>query len=216
MNEHITKHKIKVTKTAEIITHGQLNESTKDVWIVLHGYGQLPEFFIKSFIGLSNSFIIAPSGLSKAYLTGFNGRVGANWMTSHEREDDINDYVSYLNQAVAHFKLNTKENIVINVLGFSQGVATASRYVNQTSIAINQLILWGGLVPDELKTSKNFFQNDITIVYGAKDEFILPRKEEFLKELQILKGTGIKTLEYDGTHKIENHTFLDLHKKYWS
>lgn len=216
MNEHISKHKIIVSKTAEIITNGRFDESTRHVWIVLHGYGQLPEFFIKSFVGLSNTFIIAPSGLSKAYLKGFNGRVGANWMTSHEREEEILDYNNYLNQVIKYFCLEKEKNIQINVLGFSQGAATACRFVNQTNIKLNQLVLWGGLVPNDLMDSSEFLNNNITIVHGTNDEFILPKKQQFVYELDKLSTKGVKNIEYEGTHKVENQIFRELQLKYWT
>ncbi|MDB9775759.1 hypothetical protein OAB47_05950 [Vicingaceae bacterium] len=104
--------------------------------------GNYLSFIIKSFVGLSNTFVIAPSGLSKAYLKGFNGRVGANWMTSHEREEEILDYNNYLNQVIKYFCHEKEENIQINVLGFSQGAATACRFVNQNKIKSDSSLGW--------------------------------------------------------------------------
>ena len=215
MNEHINKHKITVNKTAEIITSGILNEHTKSVWIVLHGYGQLPEYFIQNFKNLNNIFIIAPSGLSRAYIKGFNGRVGANWMTSHERGDEITDYVKYLNQIISYFDLENLANVDLNVLGFSQGGATACRFVDKISASIKNLILWGALIPDELENSATLLKNKITVVHGSEDEFILPQKEVFLKKLETYKKKGIIAIEYKGTHRIPRKTFNELNLKYW-
>ena len=43
------KHQIIVPKTAKYFTLGELNENTETVWFVIHGYGQLAEYFIKKF-----------------------------------------------------------------------------------------------------------------------------------------------------------------------
>ena len=42
------KHEIEITKTARYFTLGELNENTKTVWFVLHGYAQTAEDFLES------------------------------------------------------------------------------------------------------------------------------------------------------------------------
>src|SRR5690242_15478023 len=78
---------------------GEINEHTTEVWFVLHGQGQLAEFFIQKFKMLEdqNICVIAPEGLSRYYLEGYTGRVGATWMTKENRLMDINNYIQYLN-----------------------------------------------------------------------------------------------------------------------
>ncbi len=90
---------LKITKTARYYTLGELNDQTENVWFVIHGYGQLAEFFIKKFNVLNDgkTLIIAPEALSKFYLKEFTGRVGATWMTREDREHEIEDYINYLN-----------------------------------------------------------------------------------------------------------------------
>src|SRR5438132_416931 len=81
-------------------------ESAREVWFVIHGYGQLAKFFIRKFSVLEehNICVIAPEGLSHFYLEDIatrtasgNNRVGATWMTRENREADIQNYISYLN-----------------------------------------------------------------------------------------------------------------------
>ena len=69
-----------------------LNEGTnaKKVLYVLHGYGQLAEFFVRKFRELGDEYlIVAPEGMHRFYLQGSSGRVGASWMTKEDREQDI-------------------------------------------------------------------------------------------------------------------------------
>ncbi len=216
MNDLINHHKIQVSKTAEIITSGELSDTTKEIWIVLHGYAQLPEYFIKSFSGISNAYIIAPSALSKAYIKGFDGRVGAIWMTSHKREDEIADYKNYLNQIVAHFDLPRYTKATINLLGFSQGAATASRFAAQTKLKIDRFILWGGILPTEVENNERLMHMKRYIVYGEQDEFIQPQKDKFLAAMTRYKSNGFTVITYEEKHRIPNNEFLRIHAKHWS
>ena len=79
------------------VTHEPTFEE-KEIWLVLHGYGQLAEFFIGKFQGFDSSerLFVAPEATNYGYLTGLAGRVGANWMTKHEREIAIENNHRYL------------------------------------------------------------------------------------------------------------------------
>lgn len=216
MSDLINKHKIQVSKTAEIVTSGELSKETKEIWIVLHGYAQLPEYFIKSFRGLENAFIIAPSALSRAYLNGYNGRVGAIWMTKHERIDEIADYTNYLDKIAEHFNLSNYNKATINLLGFSQGAATASRFTAHTDLKIDRLILWGGILPTELENNDRIMRTERYIVYGEQDEFILPQKNKFLETIAKYESNGFHVLSYNGVHRVPNGEFLKIHSKHWT
>ncbi|AFM05411.1 putative esterase [Bernardetia litoralis DSM 6794] len=206
----MTKKAISFSQQARYYTHGKLLPKTEYIWVVFHGYGQLAEYFIKKFEGInpqSNSdkhYIIAPQGLSTAYLKDFNGRVGANWMTKHERELDIENNLNYLDALITN-ELNEISNNdkKIIVLGFSQGAATASRWIAHTDYEISNFLIWGGTIAHDIDSI--FYQkmkNKITLFYGNKDEFI---NEESLKTNLIkLEKLGIspQLIPYEGTHKI--------------
>lgn len=216
MSDLIHHHKIQVSKTAEIITSGELSDTTKEIWIVIHGYAQLPEFFIKNFDGLQNAFFIAPSALSKAYIKGYSGRVGAIWMTTHQRTDEITDYVNYLNKVANHFNLSQYSKSTINLFGFSQGAATASRFAARSDLKIDRLILWGGLLPIEIENNKRVMGMKRYLVYGEQDEFILPKKDQFMATMSRYKANGFQVLSYNDTHRVPNSEFLKFHTEHWS
>ena len=98
------EHHLEVKRTARYFTLGTLDENTEQIWFVLHGYGQLAQFFIKKFSVLDDgkTFLVAPEALSRFYLEGVTGRVGATWMTREERSNEVADYVFYLNQLVPY------------------------------------------------------------------------------------------------------------------
>lgn len=120
-------------------------KTAKTFWIVLHGYGYLAEFFIKKFEPVANNetCIIAPEALSRFYLNGFSGRIGANWMTKLQRKEEIIDYTNYLQLLYETVILDIKhENIKVNIVGFSQGGATAIRWFAAKKINCSNFIMW--------------------------------------------------------------------------
>ena len=103
----IQKFKIQTAKSARYFQIGELSSMTKNIWIVLHGYGMLPEYFIKKFECIANkeTVIVAPEALNKFYLKDNYSRVGSSWMTKVERYDDIQDNINFLNSIYASLKL---------------------------------------------------------------------------------------------------------------
>ena len=99
------EHQLTVSRTARYHQLGELSAMTRRVWFVAHGYGQLAAYFIRHFAPLTAAdphlVVVAPEGLSRFYLNGTGGRVGATWMTKEDRLAEIEDYVAYLNQLAA-------------------------------------------------------------------------------------------------------------------
>lgn len=201
--------KIKVSKTARYYMIGKPSEKISSVWFVLHGYGQLGQDFIKYFKPVLNeeTIVVAPEALNKFYLKGFDGKVGATWMTKEEREEEMDDYVNYLdsvyNEVIneGHFR-----KAKITVLGFSQGSSTAARWITRGRIKSDRLILWGGGIPRDVDTEKIKFHFDITplmIVAGEKDQFVTEEVvEKESKRLNDLK-LNYKIYRFNGGHEIK-------------
>ena len=89
----MTEHNIKVERTARFYTLGELNEQTKSIWFVVHGYGQLSQYFIKKFNQIvdNETFIVAPEAPARFYLDANYSRVGASWTTRELRDFDKKD-----------------------------------------------------------------------------------------------------------------------------
>jgi len=186
-----------------------MNERTRHVWFVLHGYGQLAEYFIRKFEKISDdqTYIVAPEALSRFYLDGHSGRVGACWMTREERLSEIDDYVAYLESIYKTVCQNhPPDTLQITVLGFSQGTATACRWLDQGTLRCERLILWAGyfangirevVAPDRLPTQETYF------VYGNRDKFLNQlNPPEYLSQLKT-DLPFLQVLEFDGGHTID-------------
>jgi predicted esterase len=200
---------------------GEINEQTSQIWFVLHGYGQLAEFFIRKFKSLEgrNCCVIAPEGLSRFYHSEIqetgrraNDKIGASWMTKENRLSDIENYIEYLN-AVYRKEIPATLSAKVTILGFSQGAATASRWVTNDEVAFDRLILWAGAFPPDIDFTKGkevLKSKKIFEVYGTEDLFI---NEERMKELQRLnEQLEIKPvmIQFQGKHEIDEPTLLSL------
>ena len=192
------------------------------MWFVLHGFGQLAGYFIRDFAPLDDGtrLIVAPEALSRFYLgestgaTSRNARVGATWMTREDRLTEIGDYVRYLDALYAHvFTLVDRARVTVVALGFSQGVATACRWVAQGSSRIDRLVLWGGLVPPEIEGARDaapLRALRLTRVLGARDEFATPELVRAEDERLAALGLDARLIRFDGGHELHAGTLLAL------
>jgi predicted esterase len=206
-----------IQKTARYFVLGELSEETEAVWIVCHGYAQLAKYFIRNFDVLDNkkNVIIAPEGLHRFYWEGFSGKVVASWMTKEDRAEDIKDYTNYLNavyeEVLANYTTNNKTQI--NVLGFSQGAATACRWVANNKCKVDHLILWASVFPVDmdLQLNKTLFNTMRThIVIGDNDEFINEQEIKSQEELLINNGVQYNRIRFKGKHEIHKETLIQL------
>ena len=205
----VNEHSIKVENTAHYVSLGELNRGTKEIWIVCHGYGQLAKFFIRKFKILQKEgvHIVAPQGFHKFYLKGFSGRVGASWMTKENRDDEITDHCNFLEQLTDHLIHSASKNCKINVLGFSQGAATISRWSLKTKYSVNTFVLWAGKIASDFDFDKYKSKHPNTnnyIIFGTRDQFYPVKTiKEYKTEMKELDATWIS---YDGDHSIHSDT----------
>jgi predicted esterase len=213
------EHAIRILKTGRFYTLGLLNDQTKSIWIVCHGYGQLANYFLRNFKTLENNetYIIAPEGFHRYYLNGVSGRVGASWMTKEDRLSDINDYVNYLDQLYESiFSQTDNKNIEVNVLGFSQGGATATRWVCQGNSRVDNLILWAAVYPPDLNfevDTTTLNELNLKLVIGDNDEFISEETVTTHIDLLTEKGINHELIRYAGKHKIESDILKQVANK---
>ena len=213
------KKYISISKTARYFQLGKISEETTNIWFVFHGYGMLSEYFIKKFENILNdeTAIIAPEAISRFYLGKNYERIGASWMTSADKQDDINDNINYLNSLFTSITKNLDINkINIHVLGFSQGGATACRWILTSDIKINSMGLWGADIPIDCLTEnkrekwRNF---KTTLIIGKNDEFISEENKKKFAELLNSYGLDYSLIEYMGSHKIIEEVLIDYIQK---
>lgn len=207
---------IEVPRTGRYYRMNSIIPKTKNVWIVFHGYGQLAEYFIKHFSGLDadENCIIALEGLSRFYVDGLSGRVGASWMTKDDREQEIKDQSNYINLALEDTgidPLSSEYNLV--VMGFSQGTATAIRWMVNNGIRPKQLVMWAGSFPHDVDAKKNaeIFQGlPMHYAFGNEDQFL--KNVDMDEKLKEMKKTGmqIQAWTFEGKHVMHKPTLAKI------
>ena len=202
------KKQISISKTGKYSQIGKCSKKINNVWIVLHGYGMLSEYFVKKFECIINetTLVIAPEATNRFYLGNNYNRVGASWMTKLDREQEISDNILFLDKLFSIIKKEIgHDNFKLNTLGFSQGGPALVRWLMSNKLNTNSLILWGSDIPkDSLVTENKSRWNsmNLKIVIGKNDEYINEeKKQEFVG---VVKSYGLKyeLIEYEGSHKI--------------
>lgn len=202
------KKQIRFEYEAQYAVSHEPNFQEKEIWVVLHGYGQLAEFFIRKFQSFDSPdrLFLAPEGTNYQYLEGFSGRVGANWMTRHERERAIANNHRFLDYLLQDLLSKFKKMPKINVLGFSQGAATATRWASNWEGNIDRLVLWaGGFATDLILEDARlkFLNTEINLVLGEKDELISPESIEIQEELIRDLGKVVQRNFFSGGHELD-------------
>src|SRR5687767_3478929 len=217
-----TEHHIKVQRTARYYTIGEPGDQTREVWFVCHGYNHLAGEFIREFETIADAtrVIVAPEALSRYYLAtepGFHSaeaKIGATWMTRADRDVEIADYVAYLDDLYDEiFTRVRRAEVSVTVVGFSQGGATANRWLTRGRARADRLIMWGALLAtdSDLNHAATFFRDvKLTIVYGKRDQFadegMIANYEKLLRE----KNVPYELVTFDGGHRIDRDTLAAL------
>jgi predicted esterase len=210
---------LEFTFKARYYQAGELNNHTRQLWFVLHGYAQLARYFVKKFevLHAHQICVIAPEGLSHFYMedvekrarTG-NNRVGATWMTAENRLMDIENYLTYLDAVYQKVTQNLNP-IPVTILGFSQGAATASRWALHTSSPYERLILWAGIFPPDMDFKKGneiLSAKTVQLVYGTKDPYLNNKTLQEMTSLNNKLNLHPPVITFEGGHEIHDKTLL--------
>ncbi|MGI4835595.1 MAG: alpha/beta hydrolase [Janthinobacterium lividum] len=212
------KH-LPTTRTARYQQLGEPTAATRHLWLVLHGYGQLAEYFIRHFAPLhaadpTGTVVVAPEALSRFYLQDNGGRVGASWMTRADRLAEIADQHTYLT-ALLHSLQAAAPRAAVTVLGFSQGTATASRWLAHLAATESwrpsRLVLWAGDFPaDALPAALLLPSLPVELICGDQDEYIGPEKLQQQAAALRAHGAQVSTHTFAGGHALHSTVLQQL------
>ncbi|HEX9250003.1 MAG TPA: hypothetical protein VF856_10915 [Gemmatimonadaceae bacterium] len=213
---------LKVPKSARYAIMGSLGAELTEVWIVCHGHGQLARRFLSRFLPLErrDRLFTAPEALSRYYLSPPQGGphppdapVGASWMTVEDRELEMQDYVGYLDLLYEIFSIVDRAKVQLWLLSFSQGTATAARWVARGKVDPDRVVLYAGLLPSEFdmeRAARLAKRSPLTIVLGTNDEFAKPEliaaQETRLQQL----GVVHTIIRFEGGHEITPDVLMRL------
>lgn len=213
-----TEHHIRVTRRARYYTLGE-SSNAHDIWLVCHGYAQLAERFINNFdcISMSGRVVVAPEALQRFYLDApptpaKDRRVGATWMTRVDRENDIADYVDYLDTLVSEYAARAP-HARVRVLGFSQGTSTVLRWAVRATRAPDDLILWAGEVPADVNWNMGAGKLGNTRIYAVRGRADRMTSEAgWQRNLATLSAVGLEYQmhSFDGGHHLDEAVLCEL------
>ena len=207
----MNSHNYNIQKSVRYFTIGKPTAQVKHLWVCLHGYGQLADWFGKRFEKWASKerLFVFPEGPHRFYTEGTSGRVGASWMTREDRLNDIEDQFNYLETLVGEFCSALSPSCKIHVLGFSQGVATAFRWMDRSALSFSSLISWAGTFPPDIDYAlhqERFNHLKIHTCFGDGDEFISAENAQKLVGQLTEQGIALTPHFYHGGHKL----YLDL------
>ncbi len=192
-------------------TLNKFTKNTKTVWFVFHGLGFLSRYFIQYFDSLNTeeNYIIAPQAQAKHYLNGKYTHSGACWLTKENTTFEIENVMAYINQVYANE--NITKSINFKVLGFSQGVSIATRWVAKNNIKCDALYLYAGKIPREFTADDFKDIPTIKLIVGNKDEYItdaiMAAEKAYTKALF---SNRIEYFVFDGTHVMDKKIITSL------
>ncbi len=193
------------TSTNTYDTLNTLNESTKNVWLVFHGIGYLSRFFTSYFTTLNaeENYIICPQAPAKYYKDANYRRVGASWLTKENTSIDTENVLNYIDSVLK--TENLPDNINLIVLGYSQGVSIASRWIAKRKQVCKKLILISGVFPVEL-TAKDFSHLPnlkVSHTVGTNDPIFEKVNVKKQEDRMLTIFPKIQYINHNGGHKMD-------------
>lgn len=201
-----TEKEISYKTTNSYSTLNYLTENTKNVWLVCHGMGYLSRYFLRYFkeLNADENYIIAPQAQSKYYIQPGFKHVGASWLTKVNTDTETENILTYLDAVLDAEAIPKHINLI--VLGYSQGVSIAMRYVAKRKLNCSQLVLHSGGIPKELIAADFQFligKTKVTMIYGTQDEYLNDERiaYETNRVEELFKGRA-NVLPFDGKHVV--------------
>lgn len=219
------EHHLEIPKTARYFCSGAAESDANELWVVCHGYAQLASRFLRHFepIAGDGRLIVAPEGLSRFYVDsprghhGADARIGATWMTREDRLAEVADHVRYLDLLVEELGRRRGAPFPrITALGFSQGVATVSRWLTLGGTQADHVVLWAGTLPADTvadHAGSIFGGARLTIVMGDTDPLV--DSARVTAELEKLDSANVRydVVRFAGGHEMDGEVLRRLAKR---
>ena len=195
-------------------TLNSLTQKTKNVWLVFHGIGYLSRFFIKSFSSLNKeeNYIICPQAPAKYYKDPNYKQVGASWLTKENTKIDTENVLNYIDSIIKNENIEDQNLIV---LGYSQGVSIAARWIAKRKKICKHLLLMSGQFPAELKKEDFNHLKALNVIHtvGEKDPLFDPKNVRAQENYILDFFSNSKIVNHDGGHEISAKIIKKLYEE---
>lgn len=185
-------------------TLNTLSSKTKTIWFVCHGMRYLSRYFIKYFktLNADENYIIAPQAPSKFYIEPSFKHVGANWLTKEDTKTETENIMRYFDAIFESESIPANTKLI--VLGYSQGVSVAMRYVAKRQLQCDELVLLSGGIPKELNNEDfKFYKGNVKLSYGTNDEYLNEERMQYETDrIKELFGNKVNIISFNGKHVV--------------
>lgn len=215
----MTLHEIRTLTTARYGVLGDEQAEVREVWVALHGYGQLARYFGRHLGGVvtPGRRVIVPEAPSRFYLDGGAGgryeRIGATWATRAMRDADVADAIAYLDDVLVAATARDRIDLTtvpLLGLGFSQGAGMVARWAERSPllarrpVRLQRLILWGGGLPPDVDLGAAWLRGArLTLVHGTRDPIVPPARVDDETTRLARAGVPFERIAYDGEHRMD-------------
>ncbi len=182
--------------------------------LALHGWGQNCERFSRWVGPLADRgfLVVVPQAPHQLYINYDPKTVGFNWLTVHEKERSISEFVEYLKLLIKTLREEYDfDERRVCMLGFSQGVSMSYRFAVRSGLEIDAMVACGSdLPPDVAAELPNREAFPVLIVHGKDDpQAKLEKAEEALAEMR-RHGFSPDTNFFDGGHQLPRNVVKEI------
>jgi predicted esterase len=186
-----------------------IKTTTQNIWLCFHGIGYLSTYFKRYFKKLDPELnaVIVPQAPSKYYLGNEFRHVGASWLTKVDTDQEMQNNLNYINGILEQEGIIDDSRIVL--MGYSQGVSIATRFLKNHDSPIKALIMHSGSIPAELNSNDGELFRSLTNrfihITGTQDEYLndeVIRREE--KKIEMLFGTDCELHRPEIKHVVDS------------
>ena len=126
-------------------------------------------------------------------------------MTREDRDVEIEDYVRYLDLLAVRVLAAVPVQPRISIHAFSQGAATACRWVAFGNVRPSRLVLWGNGVPPDLPLDRygaDLTKAGLELAIGTRDKYISAADVDREQARLAAAGLTPEIHRFDGGHRV--------------
>lgn len=202
-----TEKEVIYQTTNSYSTLNSLSKTTKNVWFVCHGMGYLSRYFLKYFADLNpeENYIIAPQAQSKYYISPRLKHIGASWLTKENTIAETENVMRYFDAVLKSENISNNLNLIM--LGYSQGVSVALRYIAKRQLNCAQIVMMSGGIPKELTSSDFEFldpKTKVSLIYGTMDAYLDEDRLTIEKNraFELFGHCDFQIIPFEGKHEV--------------
>jgi predicted esterase len=198
--------KMQMSHTVYYSVHAPDQNGPHPALMVLHGFGQRADEFIKVFAALPSQGILvaAPQAPHHFYPQFPSREVGFSWLTRYERDQSVVDFIGYMRQFVELLQNQHAADMAqLYVLGFSQGVSMAFRFWVHRAAPLRGVIACSSDLPPDVAARLDAAPPvKILLFHGRHDQIMPLAKSREAATILQARSHAAELVEFDGGHYV--------------